>query len=175
MNDLTVQCAATGTAGPCPQSVIAGTQYCARHQNNHLTESKRLYRLADPRFQQRIDDLTQGNMVYSLKEGIAAVHCMIEDRFNMIKTDADKLAGYPFVAQLLLTAEKLIRSTTEMEIKFDAVLTRDALRAFAQEVVSIITRNLKDVPGYEEICDQIMVEILETVRSVSNSKRPSRQ
>lgn len=175
MNELIPdsRCQGATSKGQCPNPAQLGSIYCQKHTvgTPALSATRRFYHLNRPEVQARVAALASDSRLLSLREGIALMHTMIEERFNLINEDVEKIAGYPQITSMMLALERLVRSTLELELKLDSLLSKEALAEFARSIVEIISRNLEGVPNYESICDSIMDEILETVSTVSNNDR----
>jgi hypothetical protein len=69
---------------------------------------------------------------------------------------------------LLNNVGALVKAHHAQELANSELLTKDAVRQLANEVVGIVTDELSSINGYEEIVDRICVRLTRLVERVRN-------
>jgi hypothetical protein len=106
--------------------------------------------------------------VKELRDAIALAHMLIEQRYNLIKTDGDLLAACGPLNQMLQTMERLVNSTHRIETNLGELLARHAVITLAKEMVKIVIEEIEGVEDYEAIIDRITERLINTVQKADN-------
>jgi hypothetical protein len=134
-----------------------------RNRDAEDEQSLRAYILTDPVTARAAGRHSQVEELKSLREEIALARAMIERRLNLVESNADFLQACGTVNTYLLTLERLISSCHKLEVNLGALLSKGAILALAQEIVSILMIELEHIDGYETIVDRISERIIEAV------------
>lgn len=154
----------------CQNRAEHGDQMCAIHggKSTALAEQKRLYHLQDAQTRDRVGDFIDGDGNKSLKEEIALLRVMIERQQNLIKTDTDFMQRSGVINSLLLTLEKLLKSSHQLEHDMGNLLSKTTVIRIGQKLCQIVVEELQGIEGYEEIIDRIEDRFRTSIRSASD-------
>lgn len=165
------RCKGTFSDGQCMNRASFGSDYCQAHGGQiaraEAAES-RIYNLNKAQYRRRLAELKDHEEIKSLREEIALCRLLIEERFNKIQNDADLLAAYSTVNSLMLTLERLIKTTHQIEQNLGTLLSKPTVILLGQNLVQIINEELAGVEGYERIVDRTCERLFETIESTTN-------
>jgi hypothetical protein len=91
----------------------------------------------------------------------------------MINDDASLILASPALNQTLLTLERLIKSSTDIEHRLHNQLSKDALVMLCQRIVSMLVEILEGIPNYTETVDRISTGIAALLETATNPEEPS--
>lgn len=166
--DTEESCQAQAKGGRCPNRPVPGSAYCKAHSNMKRNPEPTQYKLNQARYKHRHGEFSSHEALLSLRDEIALVKILIEERFNMIKNDSDLMVACGPLNTLFLTLEKLVKSCNQLEKSLGNLLSKAALLAFASQVVEIITEELDSIPGYEEIVDRVSDRLITAAADTKN-------
>ncbi|HZZ29614.1 MAG TPA: hypothetical protein VFE46_16575 [Pirellulales bacterium] len=126
------------------------------------------YKLNEARFNARIAEFRQSDTLTTLRDELALAKSLIEDRLNAAATPAERAACLPMVRDLLNTVGALVKAHRAYELQAGELLTKDALREFAKETVTIITDELRGMADWELIVDKICDRLSNSVENANN-------
>jgi len=169
------RCKAGTRAGQCTCVSAEGSDFCVLHSGKDQTPARNLrqYLLAKANDQTRLAQFAEHEDVKSLRDEIALARMLIERRFNLIQNDADLLSACGSLNQLFLTVERLVKSAHAIEQSLGALLARHAVLRLGQQICQIIVDRLEGVPGYEQLVDAIILDIIATIRQADNAEVPA--
>jgi len=149
----------------CWNRAAAGSEFCAAHNGRDKSEAlnMRSYLLGTVQDQARLAQFAESENIKSLRDEIALARLMVERHWSMIKTDNDFVNRAPSVNSLLLTIERLIKSSHSIEQSLQILLGRDQVIAFAQLFVQAVMDELVGIPNYEPTVERIITRIMATV------------
>lgn len=155
----------------CTDEAAPGSEYCLKHRGvDHTNEQNvRLYLLAKADQQARLHQLADHEEIRSLREEIALARMLTEQRWNLIKTDADLMMACGSINTLLLTIERLVKSAHTIEQNLGILLSKSAVLTLGQTICRIIVDELEGIENYEEIVDSITRRILTTIAATKDS------
>lgn len=166
-NDLD-RCQATTQKGQCAHQAIEGFELCAYHLRDRDIENKmslRAYQLTNTEIAESAGRHNQVEELKSLREEIALCRSLVEQRLNMIKSNADLLSAVGQVNSLFLTLEKLISSCHRLETSLGNLLSKASLLELAKSIVEIVMDELEGIDNYEAIVDNISERMLTQIAS----------
>lgn len=168
------RCKGSVRSGQCWNHAEHGSDYCCYHLgvSTEREERKNLYNLTQARHRIRLAQLKDHEQVKSLREEIALARILLEERFNQVKDDADLMAACPMLNQLLLTLERLIKSSHQIEQNLGALLAKPTVILLGQNIVNLLIEELKQIDGYEEIVDRITDRMFTAIESAVNKDAP---
>ena len=152
------RCQANTQKGQCTHVAATDHQYCPYHLKDRDIEDKislRAYILTNTDIAESAGRHSQVEELKSLREEIALCRSLVEQRLNMVKSDADLLAAVGQVNSLFLTLEKLISSCHRLETSLGNLLSKASLLELAKSIVEIVMDELEGVENFEEIVDNI--------------------
>jgi len=158
------RCQAVHSLGQCRNVAVKGSNFCAAHGGNKAVqdaerEALRNYKLTQ--FQARIDEKKAAPDLKNLRDEIALLRMLIEERLNMCKSGTDLVLHSSAISDLIMKVEKVVASCHKLEKNMGMVVDKQAILNFAGRVVQIITLVLSDLEGGEKFIDEIGNRILE--------------
>ena len=162
-------CQHTGPRGQCTGKTVVGSDKCARHSNE--VDRIRSYRIADPDIRARFDHHVDSDTLETVREEVAFMRSLIEERYSLARTEADKINAFSVIHPAISTLNKLVESLTKLEMQADLILGRDALNLLADDIVTILISELSNVDGYTEIVDRVASRIAEKIANTRNAKK----
>lgn len=157
----------------CFHVAVPGENYCELHSHKPAGAAERdIYYLTKARHRHRLTQLRDHEEIKSLREEIALTRILIEERWNQATSDADLLLACPMLNQLLLTLERLIKSSHQIEQNLGTLLSKSAVVTLGQSLVQLLIEELKQVPNYEEVIDRITDKLFNTIdKTVSSASQ----
>lgn len=149
--------------GQCSNKAVEGSNFCPAHGGNRGAQKQvkkelRNYRLAQ--FKSRLDELGNNDNMINLRDEIAILRILIEEKMNMCKDTHDLILMSGPLSDLIMKVEKIVTSCNRLESKLGGLLDRTKILQFAQTIVQIIGKYVKD----EESLDKIAEEIFTTLK-----------
>lgn len=159
------RCKASTNMRQCNQRAVAGSEFCRDHGGVVRSDpmTKRAYMLNEAQDQAKLAQYAESETIKSLRDEIAICRMMVERHWNMIKSDNDFIARSPSINALMLTIERLIKSSHSIEQSLQSLLGRPAVIAFAQMLVVAVMDELQVIPNYEPIADRILKKVMGTL------------
>ena len=139
------RCQGSYPGGQCRFGAVENDIYCegCGGKNSLILVEKTQYQLSNTKYRTRLAQLnSQGSDIKSLREEIALIKLMVEQRFNMIKTDTDFIAACGPINQMLLTAERLVKTANQIENDLGLVLGKEVLFKLAEQWIDLIIREI---------------------------------
>lgn len=122
------------------------------------------------KWKSQIDRFAGHDALYSLAEEIGITRMMIETQLNKATDDDELLLRQPQIAHLLGTLEKLMNSSLRAEEKMKSLLSLEAVRAFANAVVTSVTTSVEDLDltptEREELLEKIASQVEEAMEKL---------
>ena len=156
--DADDRCQGHVTSGQCPMKALPGDQYCRTHggRDRETPALARKYMLIDRDAASRVAMLSKPDEIYSLRDEIGMCRMMLERRLNMIENDAEMLAAAPMVNQQLLTLERLIKTSSQVEIQLGQMMAKDSVLLLASKMMDVVSKAISHLPDHQEIVDRIV-------------------
>jgi hypothetical protein len=165
------RCKGASPGGQCRNVAAYGSDYCPeahRGKSTEQAESKRMYLLAKAADRARLVELSGHDEVKSLREEIALARMLIEQRFNLIKTDLDLLNACGPLNNLLLTVDRLVKSAHNMEQSLGLLLDKSSILQLSLVLCQIVIDELEGIDDYQLIVDRITERFAETIGAANN-------
>ncbi len=148
--------------GPCLNMAMEDSDYCPAHGGNkgaEAAEKKRIrnYRLA--KFHARLEELGSSDEITSLKDEVAILRMLIEERINNCKDAHDLILVSGPLSDLILKVEKVVTSCHRLDSHLGQLLDKGKILQFAQVIIEIIGRYIDD----EDIIENISSDILDAL------------
>ncbi len=159
------RCQAIAGGGQCNLRAVPGSKFCPAHGGNRAflankKEEMRNYRLS--KFKKRLMELGNSDNVTSLRDEVAILRIMIEEKINSCEDAHDLMLISSPLSDLIMKVEKVVVSCNKLESKLGNLLDRTKALQFAQIIVQIIGNYVTD----EEQLDKISSEILQALNDV---------
>jgi len=121
----------------------------------------RTYRLA--KFQARMDDLVDHANVKSLRDEIAILRIVMEERLNSLSTPMEILSHAHTISDLAVKIEKLVSSCHKIEKSMGEYLDKNTIVQLGMEIVQIVTRHVDDGKAIDNIAKDLSDVISRTI------------
>lgn len=157
------RCTAVAGGGQCNLRAVPGSKFCPAHGGNKAfhaikKQEMRNYRLSKSkaRFQQRLIQLGNNDNITSLRDEIAILRIMIEERINSCADAQELMMISSPLSDLIMKVEKVVVSCNKLESKLGNLLDRTKAVQFAQIIVQIIGNYITDEEQLDKISDEIL-------------------
>lgn len=165
------RCKGASRDGQCRNVAAHGSDYCEeahRGKSTDQAERKRMYLLAKAADRARLTELSGHEEVKSLREEIGLARMLIEQRFNLVKTDLDLLNACGPLNTLLLTVDRLVKSAHSMEQSLGLLLDKSSVLQLSLILCQIVIEELEGIEDYQLIVDRITERFAETIGAANN-------
>jgi hypothetical protein len=115
------------------------------------------------KYRQRYGDFADSSEIRSLRDEIAILRMVMEERLNMVQNDSEMLASCGQIASLAVTIERLVKSCNQLETRLGTLLSKPALLGIANNLVQILITELQGCPDYEALVDKISERIINVI------------
>ena len=164
------RCKGAAPDGQCWNRAEHGCDKCRAHGGKSTAEEEELsvYRLRDPRYRRRLAELKGREEIKSLRDEIELTRILIEERFNMIKSETDLLVACSSLNGLMLTLERLMKTSHQLEQNLGVLLAKPTIIVLGQTIVTILIEELKGIENYESRVDRITDRLFATLEQTVN-------
>ena len=154
------------TIGQCLNKAVEGSNYCYAHGGNKGEEAKKRrdmnnYRLAKYK-QQRAEELSSSDKITSLKDEIALLRILIEERWNRCTNAQELLLSSGPLSDLVMKCKSVTETCYKLDTKLGNLLDRNKILQFAQVIVEILSKHVTD----EVILESMSNEIFEALENL---------
>lgn len=152
------------TRGQCDNKAMDNSNFCPAHGGNlgrdkAKRQELRNYRLA--KFNSRLVELGSSEGIMSLRDEIAILRIMLEEKWNSAKDTFDLIMMSGPIGDLVMKVEKLVTSANKLESKLGNHLDKTKILQFAQTIVQIIGQHVTDEETLETIAEEILTTLEE--------------
>jgi hypothetical protein len=157
------RCQAVHNGGQCIWKACEGSKYCEAHGGNKAIEAKekesmRNYQLT--KWQARIDQKKSTPDLKNLRDEIAILRMMLEERLNACSSGTDLMLHSSAISDLIMKVEKVVASCHKLDRSRGLMIDKQAILNFAGRVIQIITLELDGQPDkIDDIGNRILEEI----------------
>lgn len=163
------RCQCTTTQyGQCMNKAVPESDFCICHGGNHAIEKRNKEAMKNyvlTKFQARIERHKGAPDIKSLRDEVAILRMLMEERLNHCKDDLDLILQSGPISDLVMKIDKLVNSCHKLEGSLGQLLDKQAVLQFASQVISVITENLDDPVKI----DLISTGILEIVGRIGHN------
>lgn len=166
------RCQSPSLDGQCWNEAAPGDTRCPHHGGSDKlsVQEKRIYNLTKARFRSRMSEMMDHEEVKSLREEIALTRIMVEEIWNGVgDTPADMMKACGTLNGLMLTLERLIKTAHSTEQSLGMLLGKPVLILVAQQIVGLLSTELREYPNFEQTIDRVTTKMLDTIEHVSNT------
>lgn len=160
------RCQAISGGGQCNLRAVENSKFCPAHGGNQALKAEENRELRNYRLNKwkarRAAELGNSDNVTNLRDEIAILRILIEERFNQCNDAQSLLLMSSPLSDLIMKVEKIVVSCNKLESKLGNLLDRTKALQFAQVIVQIIGNYVKD----EETLDKMSEEILQALDNV---------
>lgn len=141
---------------PTTHCVMHGGQQAALRKFN---DDNRTYKIE--KYKDRIVDLVNNPKVKSLREEIALLRILVEERFNAIKPDDpfSMIAASGPISEMISKIERVVRTCQDIEEKTGATLDRQQVLQLGDNVINVIFKHIEALPLAENIISDLLSNI----------------
>ncbi len=153
----------------CGRHVVTGEDSCNQCQGldrARMNSEMQNYKLGRAKYKKRCAELSGSDALRSLQEELVLARMMLEERVNLMKTDADVILAFGQIQNGLQTVERLVKSAHTIEKELAELLSRPTLIQFTSKLSQIILEELKEIDGYEDIIDRINKEVSKAIEEL---------
>jgi hypothetical protein len=146
------------TVGQCHLISFEGSTYCINHGGKsaaQAAEKKVLNNYRIQKYQQRIDEKSQSDQLKSLRDEIAILRMLIEERLNSCRDSHDLMLYSGPIADLVMKVDKVVNSCNRLEVNLGVMLDKTQALQFAAEIVEAVGRHVEDQEALVAISDEI--------------------
>lgn len=161
------RCQRTGPFGQCGEEKVPGTDFCPSHGGRAAASKakRRMYELAQAELQGLYGSMADREDVLSLREEVALCRMAIQKWASLMNSDTAVESKINTFNTLLLTAKTLIAECQKVEKTSGLVVERAALLNYAAELIQICGEVLENVPGHQELLEQIAARVIDAVKT----------
>jgi putative component of toxin-antitoxin plasmid stabilization module len=152
--------------GQCMYFAEEGSKFCIMHGGRHAAANKereglRNYRLT--KFNARLQQLGDSPDIKSLRDEIAILRIIMEERLNQCADTKDLIYQSGPISDLVMKIDRVVTSCHKLEEKMGALLDKQAIIQFGSELVSLIGDEIKDEEALARIAHRIYEIIATTI------------
>lgn len=158
------RCQGITAMGQCTYYKEENSDFCIMHGGNKGAESlakkeMKNYRLT--KFRKRTEELCNSNNISSLRDEIAILRMIIEEKINACHDESHLLLMSGPLSDLIMKCGALVEKCQRLEYKLGNFLDRTKVTQFAQVCVEIIGSYVQ-----EEDMDNVSEEILKALGEI---------
>jgi len=144
--------------GQCINVSVEGGNFCLVHGGNKILQAKakselRNYRLT--RNKARLIELGNSSGIKSLRDEIAILRILLEERFNAITNDNELILQSGAMSEMIMKIERVVTSCQKLEERTGIMLDKAQVMNIAEQIIDIITNNISDPVIVEKISADI--------------------
>jgi hypothetical protein len=137
------QCEYIRTDGQCPNDAEPSSRFCRDHGRKTTKNVINSYHIANQFAGNAALRHSQATQVKSLYGEIAILRAMLENRFNAIDSQAEMESAAPSIRDMAVAIEKLVNSTTTLDIKMSKVVDKGTLIRIAQKMIEATDQEVR--------------------------------
>lgn len=156
--------------GQCDHISEEDSRYCLVHGGvaQAPIDDFRLYALAQAKDRLKLSALSTHHKVKTLREEISLARLMVEKIWNSVASDDHLIRVSNDINRLLLTIDRLVKTTMSAEKEAGELLSRDAVHTLGESLVRIILDELSGLDDYERIADSISLKLVDAISVIGN-------
>ena len=152
------RCQGMSRGNQCDNKAVPGANYCEIHTGALVMKAqdekqKFMYNLR--KFKQRFSDFTTNPAIKGLREEIGVLRMLLEVQINKCTDESELLLHSTSISGLVMSIEKLVASCHKLEINLGQLLDKSKAIQLADELIQIITSEIKDEDRIRSIAAQI--------------------
>jgi len=126
-----------------------------------VKQSLRNYQLT--RFNARLQQLGDSGEIKSLRDEIAILRMLMEERLNQCRDQMDLIYQSGPISDLVLKIEKVVTSCHKLELSTGSLLDKQAIMQFGSEMISLISTHITDEVVLSRISEAIYATIARSI------------
>jgi hypothetical protein len=153
-------------------AIVAG-RYLIRRVTPMTNQHAANYRLAEEKFNQRVEELCQSPDLSTLRQEIGVLRALVEET---LQSTAPERRNLPIIRDLVKAIGQLVTAHRVAELEADRLLEKETVFAIGQALVEIIVSELDGkFVGWEETCDSISDRMMGAISIASNTRKRRRE
>jgi len=167
-DDDPLRCQAVNSQGQCHNKAVEGGTHCMCHGGNKQIEAQKRVSLRNyqlTKFKARVQRLGDSPDIKSLRDEVAILRMMLEERLNQCKDEGDLLMQSHTISDMVLKIERLVSSCNKLEGSMGQLMDKSAILQFANVVINIISDNIEDQVIINNIASRLMEAVGEIGRN----------
>lgn len=153
------------TKGQCRNIAVEGSTFCPGHGGNKAFEAEKKRKIRNyklNKFHLRIQELGDSSYVMDLREEIALLRMLIEEKVNQCNDNTDLILVSGPLSDLVVKVEKLVTSCNRLDFKLGGLLDRTKVVQYAQSLVRIVAKYVTDEVALEKISEEFLTTLEQT-------------
>ena len=148
--------------GQCDLASVPGGKYCYVHGGACVIKAQkegelRNYRLT--KWQAQVKEKKDSSEIKSLRDEIAILRVMIQERLNYCKDNHDLILASGPISDLVMKVDKVVNSCNRLEINLGTMLDKTQALQFMSEIVEIVAKHVEDEDILGAISDDIATSL----------------
>ena len=166
------RCQGATRSGQCWNVASEGSNLCPMCSGRDMVEeNRRGYILTNPRLQERLTQLSAPEEIKSLQQEVAMAKMLIEERYNLVKTDQDAISAHGAINSMLLTVEKLISRSHILEQNLGQLFHKSTVIQMIQDFIKIVDDEIRPLEGGIKAVDRIVQRLYAHANEVRNTEK----
>lgn len=156
----------------CFNRIVPGTIYCEKCGGliaKHHQAKKDLKNYQLRKFKERIFDLGASPNLISLRDEIAIMRMMVEERINSCSDVQDLLTYSGPIADKIMKVKDLVTQCHKLETSLEQLMDREQLISFTNDIVNIISDEVTDADQIMKITNRIMLSMEKIKANAENN------
>jgi len=154
------RCQAVTTKGQCRGVKEPGRETCRMHGGAQKSGIKN-YQLT--KFKARLDRIAESPDLKSLRDEVAILRMMLEERLEQCKDSMDLIYSSGPISDLVSKIERTVVSCNKLELVSGALLDKQAIMQFGSELVALLGVEIKDEALLARLSEKIYATISRTL------------
>jgi hypothetical protein len=146
------------TGQQCKNKALEGSKYCSLHSSASelkRIEVKKYQNYVVEVWKAQLEEKTESPDILSLRDEVALLRVLIETRLNTCLDSSDLLRHSHVLADLITKCTATVSTCHKIEKSMGALLSKQAILRFAEEIIQIITDNVTDPDTVTRIANEI--------------------
>lgn len=165
------RCQAVTPKGQCHGIAVPGGKNCMMHGGIATLEAEKRRSLRNyqlTKFNARLQQLGDSGEIKSLRDEIAILRMIMEERLNQCKDTMDLIYQSGPISDLVLKIEKVVTSCHKLELSAGSLLDKQAIMQFGSEIISLLSSEIKDEVTLSRISEKIYATIAKSINPTEN-------
>jgi hypothetical protein len=150
--------------GQCINLSVPGSQYCAAHGGNKAFQDEQKksmlnYKLEQWRWKQDLEDKLHSSDLKSLRDEIAILRVLMEERLNLCTSPADLVINSAAIADLVTKIERTVISCHKLEGSLGQLLDKNDIILLASTIIQIVNEEIEDKTMVQSVANRIVEAI----------------
>lgn len=152
------RCQGVSPKGQCINKAAENSTFCYAHGGNKAVEAakkKEMFNYRLNKFKDRAEQFNSSDHVYNLKDEVAVLRIMLEEKWNAITDTQELLLRSGPLSDLITKITVVVEKCERLDNKLGNLLDKSKVMQLAQEIVEIIASEVDDPKVLDEITTRI--------------------